>query len=110
MLCVRKSKFKSKIKIGTSKLEKTLDLQTLIEAIRAVKILRKALFNREQLILSKLSKSNFLDSSSEADSTDDSETKINSLLGYPVVRHVDLNLLRLIWGRRERLISEIREL
>jgi len=97
--------------MGTSKLEKTLDLQTLIEAIRAVKILRKALFNREQSILSKLSKSNFLESSSEVESTDDpDETKINSLLGYPVTKHVDLNLLRLIWGRKERLISEIREL
>jgi len=90
MLCVRKGKYKGQIKIGVKKLEKTLDIQTLIEAIRVVKILRRALLNREQLILSKLSKSNFLESSSEASLEDNAvEAKIATLLGYPITSHVD---------------------
>ena len=73
------------------------DLRTYIKAIRVVEILKKSLFNREQLILSEFSKSNFFESSSEAEKNEIFvETKINSLLDYPVKSHIDFNLLRLI--------------
>jgi hypothetical protein len=67
--CIRKTRFKKLIDKGNSKIGQTLDIRTLIETNRAVRVLKKILLNARQKKMTKLTKLNFLrsETSSEED-------------------------------------------
>jgi hypothetical protein len=95
--CDRKSSEKKLIEIGSLKLDHNLDIRTLIETIRFVKIFRKGMLNSKQRILAKLTKTHYLESSSDASDADDFEKNMNLLVGYNISGEIDRSLLKQIY-------------
>ncbi len=98
--CDRKSIEKKLIKIGSIKLNHNLDIQTLIETIRFVKIFKKGMLNSKQRILAKLTKDHYLESSSDASGADDFEKNMSLLVGYNISGKIDKSLLKQIYRSR----------
>jgi len=63
--CIRKTKYKQLIDNGNRKIDHSLDIRTLIETIRAVKLLKKLFLSKEQKTMSKVTKLNYVGSESD---------------------------------------------
>jgi hypothetical protein len=63
--CIRKTKYKQLIDNGNRKIDNSLDIRTLIETIRAVKLLKKLFLSKEQKTMSKVTKLNYVGSESD---------------------------------------------
>ncbi len=65
--CIRKTRFKKLIDKGNKKIDQSLDIRTLIETNRAIRVLKKILFNARQKKMSKLTKLNFFGSETSSE-------------------------------------------
>ena len=85
-------------------MDQTLDVRTLIETIRFVKIFRETLLQKNQRILAQFTKDHYLEKSSEAsDEEQDHEEKIGGLVGYTISNNLDRSLLKRIVGSMKKI-------
>jgi hypothetical protein len=98
---IRRSKFKTLIDKGNSKLDMALDIRTLIETTRTVSVLRKILLNKRQKFLGNLTKFSYLGSESSLQENtehfkNEHETKMTKLYGYKIANNTDRRLMSLV--------------
>jgi hypothetical protein len=64
---IRKTRFKKLIDKGNSKIDESLDIRTLIETNRAIRVLKRIFLNKRQKAMSRLTKLNFLGSETSSE-------------------------------------------
>ena len=82
---------------GENKLAETLDIVTLLEAQRSIRMLKKLMLSPNQLFLAKLGCQNYL-SPNETENKSSDEKNIEALVGYPISKELDILLLDNISG------------
>ena len=93
--CIRRTRLKKLVNKGNKRIEEHLDIRTLIETSRAMRVLKKILFNARQKKMTKLTKLNFLGletfSEEERVMTDEEKHKadIEKFLGYKITSKID---------------------
>ena len=98
----RKSRYKRLFEKGVKRIDKSLDIRTLIETVRSVKVLKKILLNKWQRILSAFNKYTYIDTESSSEDKDvpqageEHEMYVAGLLGYNKNDIVDKRLIKLV--------------
>lgn len=99
---IRKTKFKQLIDKGNKKIDQLLDIRSLIETTRAIRVLKRLFLNRHQRVMSRLTPLNYigLETSSDNDKaltdSDQHRSTIQKLDGYKISDKVDRKLMSLI--------------
>ena len=73
--CFGKSRYRKIINKGTEKIDQSLDIRTLIETNRTVKILKRVLLNYRQAVMCDLTKLSYVGSETSED--DNRDTIVN---------------------------------
>ena len=97
---IDRTRYRKIIDRGTEKIDDSLDIRTLIETNRTVKILKRVLLNYRQSVMCELARHNYLASESSDDGVKDifvePDDMVQNLMWYKIESLTDRKLIRLI--------------